>query len=140
MIEGRELEVSVLGNDQPRSSLPGEVISHSDFYDYEEKYLKETAELIIPASFPADVCEDIRSVAVRAFQAVDGSGFGAGGPLPHSGQPHRGKRDQHASRLHVDKHVPETVGSDRHILHGTYRPPRRTCIGTTQGQAEHPNG
>ncbi len=74
-ITGRELEVSVLGNDRPGASLPGEVISHAQFYDYEEKYLKDSAELIIPATLPADVCEEVRSVAVRAFQAVDGSGL-----------------------------------------------------------------
>ena len=74
-IEGRELEVSVLGNDRPRASVAGEVISHADFYDYEEKYLKDTADLMIPADLPPDALAEAQSVAVRAFRAVDGSGL-----------------------------------------------------------------
>lgn len=74
-IEGRELEVSVLGNDEPRASVAGEVVSHSDFYDYEEKYLKDTAELIIPADLPEEALAEAQSVAVTAFRAVDGSGL-----------------------------------------------------------------
>ncbi len=74
-INGRELEVSVLGNDEPIASLPGEVISHAEFYDYEEKYLQDTAELKIPAELPQDIIEAARNVAITAFRAVDGSGL-----------------------------------------------------------------
>jgi D-alanine-D-alanine ligase len=74
-IPGRELEVSVLGNDNPEASLPGEVVSHSEFYDYEEKYLRDTAELLIPAHLPDDVCERARQAAIAAFKAVDGAGL-----------------------------------------------------------------
>ena len=74
-INGRELEVSVLGNDEPIASLPGEVISHAEFYDYEEKYLQNTAELKIPAELPHDIIEAARKVAIAAFRAVDGSGL-----------------------------------------------------------------
>ncbi len=74
-IRGRELEVSVLGNDDPVASLPGEVISHAEFYDYEEKYLQDTAELKIPAELPHDAVEAARKVATTAFRAVDGSGL-----------------------------------------------------------------
>ena len=74
-INGRELEVSVLGNDEPIASLPGEVISHAEFYDYKEKYLQNTAELKIPAELPQDVIEAAREVAITAFRAVDGSGL-----------------------------------------------------------------
>ncbi len=75
-IEGRELEVSVLGNDKAEASVPGEIVSHADFYDYEEKYLGDTAELIIPAELPEETREEARRVAVAAFRAVDGSGLG----------------------------------------------------------------
>jgi D-alanine-D-alanine ligase len=75
-IEGRELEVSVLGNDKAIASVPGEIVSHSDFYDYEEKYLRDTAELVIPAELPDDAKEEARRVALAAFRAVDGSGLG----------------------------------------------------------------
>lgn len=74
-IVGRELEVSVLGNDTARASVAGEVISHSDFYDYEEKYLGDTAELRIPADLPPDILAQAQSAALTAFRAVDGSGL-----------------------------------------------------------------
>ena len=74
-VVGRELEVSVLGNDLATASLPGEVVSHADFYDYEEKYLKDTAELVIPADLTEDAREKARAAAVAAFRAVDGSGL-----------------------------------------------------------------
>jgi D-alanine-D-alanine ligase len=74
-IAGRELEVSVLGNDDPAASVPGEVVSHSQFYDYEEKYLRDTAELIIPADLPPEIGDKARSAACTAFKAVDGSGL-----------------------------------------------------------------
>ncbi|MFC1836076.1 D-alanine--D-alanine ligase family protein [Thermodesulfobacteriota bacterium] len=77
-IEGRELEVSVLGNDEPEASVAGEVVSHSkaQFYDYEEKYLDDTAELTIPADVPEEVHKKAATVAKEAFKAVDGSGLG----------------------------------------------------------------
>jgi D-alanine-D-alanine ligase len=74
-ILGRELEVSVLGNDMARASVAGEVVSHADFYDYEEKYLRETADLRIPAHLAPDVLAKVQSVALTAFRAVDGSGL-----------------------------------------------------------------
>jgi D-alanine-D-alanine ligase len=74
-ITGRELEVSVLGNDNPIASLPGEVIAHSDFYDYEEKYIRDSAELVIPANLSPQSIEAAQSAAVTAFRAVDGSGL-----------------------------------------------------------------
>jgi D-alanine-D-alanine ligase len=74
-IVGRELEVSVLGNDKPKASLPGEIVPKADFYDYEEKYLRDTADLIIPAILPATVVDQAGCVAVTAFKAVDGSGL-----------------------------------------------------------------
>lgn len=74
-IEGRELEVSVLGNDKAEASVPGEVVSHADFYDYEEKYHDNTAELIIPAKLSGEKIAEARRVAIAAFRAVDGSGL-----------------------------------------------------------------
>lgn len=74
-IAGRELEVSVLGNDEPCASLPGEVVPQAVFYDYEEKYLRDTAELIIPATLSPELVERVRQVAISAYRAVDGSGL-----------------------------------------------------------------
>ncbi|HTY21614.1 MAG TPA: D-alanine--D-alanine ligase family protein [Desulfomonilaceae bacterium] len=74
-IGGRELEVSVLGNDNPVASKPGEVIAHGNFYDYDEKYLRDTTEFKIPAELPPDIMESAGRAAVTAFRAVDGSGL-----------------------------------------------------------------
>jgi len=75
-IEAREIEVSVLGNDQPQASLPGEIIPSGDFYTYEAKYLDERSTLIIPAQLSAETVERIQSLAVRAFRAIDCAGMG----------------------------------------------------------------
>lgn len=74
-IPGRELEVSVLGNDKPVASLPGEVIPHGQFYDYDEKYIRDTTELIIPAELEPPIREKAQATAVAAFRAVDGAGL-----------------------------------------------------------------
>lgn len=71
----REIEVSVLGNDQPQASVPGEVLPSREFYSYESKYLDGTSGLIIPAQMPADLSQQIREYAVRAYQAIDCAGM-----------------------------------------------------------------
>lgn len=77
----RELEVAVLGNDEPQASVVGEVRPRREFYDYVAKYLlppgsEEESELIIPAPLPAEMAEAIRALAVRAYQAIDAAGLG----------------------------------------------------------------
>jgi len=74
-VDARELEVSVLGNDEPQASVVGEVVPAHEFYDYEAKYLDEGSRLVIPAAIDAGVAEDVRAMAVRAFQAVDAAGM-----------------------------------------------------------------
>ena len=64
---GRELEVAVLGNAEPRASVPGEIRPGKDFYDYEDKYLDGAAELLIPAPLADDVSAEIRRLACEAF-------------------------------------------------------------------------
>ena len=73
--DAREIEVSVLGNDQPVASLPGEVLPSREFYSYESKYIDGTSGLIIPASLPEEVTEKICDYAVRAYQAIDCAGM-----------------------------------------------------------------
>jgi len=75
-IDAREIECSVLGNDDPQASVPGEVVPVNEFYDYEAKYLKEGSELVIPARLTARQTKRVREVAIRAFQAIDGAGMG----------------------------------------------------------------
>ena len=74
-IDAREIECAILGNDEPRASVVGEVIPAREFYDYEAKYVDPSSRLEIPARIPSAQAEEIRSLAVRAFQAIDGSGL-----------------------------------------------------------------
>jgi D-alanine-D-alanine ligase len=71
----REIEVSVLGNDEPVASVCGEILPSREFYSYEAKYLDGTSGLIIPAPLPTQVSECIRGYAVRAYRAVDCAGM-----------------------------------------------------------------
>jgi D-alanine-D-alanine ligase len=71
----REIEVSVLGNDDPRASVPGEVLPSREFYSYESKYIDGTSGLLIPAPIPTEVAAKVQELAVRAFKAVDASGM-----------------------------------------------------------------
>ncbi len=71
----REIEVSVLGNESPVASVPGEVLPSREFYSYESKYIDGTSGLVIPANLPADVAEKICDYAVRAYKAVDCAGM-----------------------------------------------------------------
>jgi D-alanine-D-alanine ligase len=74
-IEGREIECSVLGNDEPIASALGEIIPARDFYDYEAKYNDDRTQLIIPAAVPAEIAAEIRRLAIEAFLAIDGEGM-----------------------------------------------------------------
>jgi D-alanine-D-alanine ligase len=71
----REIECSVLGNDEPQASVPGEIIPSREFYDYEAKYLDEGSRSVIPADLTAEQAADIRRLAIEAFRAVDGAGM-----------------------------------------------------------------
>ncbi|HWP42976.1 MAG TPA: D-alanine--D-alanine ligase [Blastocatellia bacterium] len=74
-VVGREIEISVLGNDRPSASLPGEIVAGHEFYDYEDKYIDSLSRTIIPARLPKKTIERIQRDAIRAFQAIDGSGL-----------------------------------------------------------------
>ncbi len=71
----REIEVSVLGNDQPIASVPGEVLPSREFYSYESKYIDGTSGLVIPADLPPGTAEHIRDLAVQAYKAIDCAGM-----------------------------------------------------------------
>lgn len=74
-VDAREIEVSVLGNDEPRASVPGEIRTSSEFYDYKAKYTDGKSEMVIPADIPPETAEAVRSMAVEAFRSIDGSGL-----------------------------------------------------------------
>ena len=71
----REVEVGILGNDTPIASPVGELSFDADFYDYETKYTEGQAQMHIPARLPAEVAEQIRELALRAFRALDCAGL-----------------------------------------------------------------
>ncbi len=73
--KAREIECSVLGNDEPVASVPGEIIPGKEFYDYTAKYLDEGSQLIIPAKLTKAETKKVQDLAVKAFQAVDCSGL-----------------------------------------------------------------
>jgi D-alanine-D-alanine ligase len=74
-VNARELEVSVLGNDNPQASVVGEVIPSREFYSYEAKYIDGSSDLLIPAPIPDDVAEQVRQIAVKAYKAIDCAGL-----------------------------------------------------------------
>ena len=75
-LDCREFECSVLGNDEPQASVIGEIVPSREFYDYQAKYSdEETSELRIPADIDAALADNLRAMAVTAFQAVDAAGL-----------------------------------------------------------------
>lgn len=74
-VNGREIEVSVLGNDHPIASLPGEIVPCNEFYDYKAKYIDDRSELKIPADLSPEIIEEIRSLALKAYRALDCAGM-----------------------------------------------------------------
>jgi D-alanine-D-alanine ligase len=74
-IDAREIEVSVLGNDDPIASVPGEIVPCNEFYDYAAKYIDGESELLIPAPISEEMASQIRQLAVDAYQAIDCAGM-----------------------------------------------------------------
>ena len=74
-IEAREIEVSVIGNDDPAASIPGEIVPSGDFYTYAAKYLDERSQLLIPAPVSEAVIERARALALQAYRAIDCAGM-----------------------------------------------------------------
>jgi D-alanine-D-alanine ligase len=74
-VQGREVEVAVLGNDHPQASLPGEVCYAGEWYDYETKYGEGHTTFKVPAPLPPEVTRRVRELAVEAFRAVDCAGL-----------------------------------------------------------------
>ncbi|HYP56251.1 MAG TPA: D-alanine--D-alanine ligase family protein [Solirubrobacterales bacterium] len=72
---GREVECSLLGNERPEASLPGEVVAHADWYDYETKYGEGGMELVVPAEIPDAQAARLRELAVEAFALGGCSGL-----------------------------------------------------------------
>jgi D-alanine-D-alanine ligase len=74
-VNAREIEVSVLGNHDPKASVPGEIIPHREFYDYTAKYLEDGTQLVIPAVLKPAQVQKIQALAVKAFRALELAGM-----------------------------------------------------------------
>ena len=110
--KAREIECSVLGNDEPVASVPGEIVPGKEFYDYTAKYVDEGSQLIIPAKLTKAETKRVQELAVKAFQAVDCSGLARVDflmdPKTRKDIP---ERDQHYARIHRHQHVSQAVGA-----------------------------
>jgi D-alanine-D-alanine ligase len=74
-IDAREIEVAVLGNDEPEASIPGEIRASQAFYDYDAKYRDEATRLIIPADLEEDQVKAIRALAIQAYRTLEAEGM-----------------------------------------------------------------
>jgi D-alanine-D-alanine ligase len=74
-VSAREIEVSVLGNHEPKASVPGEIIPHREFYDYTAKYLEDGTQLVIPAVLKPPQIQKIQTLAIQAFRALELAGM-----------------------------------------------------------------
>ncbi len=74
-VQAREIEVSVLGNDNPVVSLPGEILPAEEFYSYNAKYHDDRSRLLIPAPLPAEITAQVQEIALQAYKAIDCAGM-----------------------------------------------------------------
>jgi D-alanine-D-alanine ligase len=74
-VDAREIEVSVLGNDEIRASIPGEIVPHREYYDYKAKYIESGTQLVIPAELPEKLVVAFQELAVKSFRAIEGTGM-----------------------------------------------------------------
>ena len=74
-VNAREIEVSVLGNEDCRASIPGEIKPADEFYSYDAKYINDKSELFVPAPISQELSERVRDLAVKAYQAIDCAGL-----------------------------------------------------------------
>jgi D-alanine-D-alanine ligase len=73
--EAREIECSVLGNDDPVASVPGEIVPGHEFYDYAAKYVDDSSQLLIPAPIDPALAQRVRELSIKAFVALDCAGM-----------------------------------------------------------------
>src|SRR3712207_3496114 len=74
-LNAREIEVAVLGNDEPIAATPGEIVPANEFYDYEAKYSNAESKLLLPANLSPEKLEKVKELAVRIFKMLDCAGI-----------------------------------------------------------------
>ncbi len=122
---GREVECSVLGNDDPTTSLPGEIVANADWYDFEAKYTEGGMELLVPAPIAAEAMTRVRELAAEVFALAGCSGLARCDFFVEPDGDGPGQRDQHDARLHRDQRLREAARGRRPRLPRPLRPPRR---------------
>ena len=135
--KAREIECSVLGNDEPAASVPGEIVPVKEFYDYNAKYLDEGSQLIIPAKLTKAETKKVQELAVQAFKAVDCSGLARVDflmdPKTRQDLP---ERDQYHAGIHCDQHVSQAMGGVGAGLCRSHRPADSARHRAARGQEE----
>ena len=145
----REIECSVLGNEAPEASVPGEVIPSGEFYDYEAKYLDDRSEIVIPAPLSTARTAQVRRLAIdvspypthgapQKIATIIGENSTA--PAAHGARrfparrrerPAVRERGEHLARVHRDQPVRQALGSFRTVVPGADRPPHRLRAGAS---------
>ena len=74
-VNGREIEVSVLGNDDPQASVPGEIVPAAEFYSYDAKYHDDRSQALIPAPISPEMVQQVQQLAIRGYKAIDCAGM-----------------------------------------------------------------
>ena len=134
MGKARELEVAVLGNDEPIASVVGEIVPGKEFYDYEAKYLSEGSQAIIPAKLTkqqSSKCRRWRSMPFAPVTALVWRGWTfSSRRASRTALP---ERDQHHAGLYFDQHVSQALGGVRHEVSRSDFAADRAGAGTQGG-------
>ncbi len=113
-VTGREIEVAVLGSLTPRASVPGEVVPGHEFYDYEDKYVDDGSQLLVPAPLTPAQADEVRTMAVDVFQALRCDGMArVDFFFEEGGRGFLHQRGQHHPRVHPDLDVPQALAGER---------------------------
>ena len=118
---GREIEIAVLGNEDPEASVAGEIVPGADFYDYADKY-DDGADLLIPAPLTSDELAELQRLAIGAYRACKVEGLARVDFSSRMVPQHRplprlvDQRDQHHAGVHADLDVSEDVAGQRSRL------------------------
>ena len=112
-IVGREIEVGILGDDPPEASLPGEVVPGAEFYTYADKYEDDAVQLLTPAPLTGAQADEVRGLAVRAFEACCGEAMARVDFFLSEDRGLPRERGEHDPRVHAGVAVPADVGRER---------------------------
>jgi len=121
---GREVECSVIGNEEPRTSPPGEIVAHADWYDFEAKYSEGGMDLVVPARIGDEANTRVRELAARVFKAIDGSGLARCDFFVLDEGEVLVNELNTIPRLHLNERLREALRGGRHRLCGAVRPAR----------------